>query len=77
MESDLTFSPIRVPSLQIDLADVEDDVSDLSSPDQSDAVAPTTSASNRLISYLKPPPTAHTFPKRGLIILSPNTPNKR
>jgi hypothetical protein len=83
-------SPIRVPSLQVDLVSDDDGKSDLSSPDQSESTdfgfrdrnpipisIQNPNPNQSSISYLKPPPTCYTLPKRGLVILSPNIPNKR
>ena len=75
--------PIRVPSLQIELVGDDDDCDDITSYSDaismnSDAIlcSPANSYSNN-VSYLKPPPTTYTYPRRGLIIISPNSTNKR
>ena len=78
--------PIRVPSLQIEF--VDDDNISLHSDAismhsdaislHSDAIlfsAAQSYSSN--ISYLKPPPTTHSYLRKSLIILSPISPNKR
>jgi hypothetical protein len=68
--------PLKVPSLQVELAD--DDVTDESlDRSESDPFARIPIPNVGPASFLRPPPSFHTMPKRGLIILSPNSPCRR
>ena len=74
---------LRVPSLQIELAE-DPEGFDESPPDRSDSeqeahfLTPSLGLGlgSSSASFLKPPPTFHTLPKRGLIIVSPNSPRR-
>ena len=78
---------LRVPSLQVELAD-EPEGFDESPPERSESERETQFLTPSLClgfglgfgsgssSFLKPPPTYHTLPKRGLIIVSPNSPRR-
>ena len=66
---------INIPSLQIDYADSEDDTDE--DLDRDGLEMATREKVPISVSYLKPPPTCHTLPRRSLIILSPISPNKR
>ncbi len=67
---------IRVPSLQIDLVDDEEPVEDQAERLKALRTQLTSSRSFNS-SLLRPPSSIHTLPRRGIIILSPDTTPKR